>query len=73
MNRVLTKLKAFGAFWYDFVVGDDWHVAVIMVAALAVTALLVHAAGVNAWWLVPLCAFAALGWSLHRATAGHRG
>jgi hypothetical protein len=73
MNRVLTKLKAFGAFWYDFVVGDDWHVAVIMVAALAVTALLVHAAGVNAWWLVPLCAFAALGWSLHRATAGRRG
>ena len=72
-NRVLTKLKAFGAFWYDFVVGDDWHVAVIMVAALAVTALLVHAAGVNAWWLVPLCAFAALGWSLHRATAGRRG
>jgi hypothetical protein len=63
-------LKSFGAFCYDFVIGDDWRVAVIVVAALAVTALLVHVAGVNAWLLLPLCAFAALGWSLRRATAG---
>jgi hypothetical protein len=26
-------------------------------------------AGVNAWWLLPLAAFAALAWSLYRATA----
>jgi hypothetical protein len=63
------RLKSIGAFWYDFVVGDDWRVAVIVVAALALTALLVHAAGVNAWWLVPGFAFAALGWSLRRATS----
>ena len=63
----MKRLKAVGAFWYDFVVGDDWRVAVVVVAALALTALLVHAAGVNAWWLVPPCVLAALGWSLHRA------
>jgi hypothetical protein len=63
-------LKSFGAFWYDFVIGDDWHVAAIAVAALALTALLVHVAGVNAWWLLPLAAFAALAWSLRRATSG---
>ena len=57
-----------GGFIWEFVVGDDWRVAVIVVAALALTALLVHAAGVNAWWLLPLCVFAALGWSLRRAT-----
>jgi hypothetical protein len=62
-------LKSFGAFWYDFVIGDDWHVAAIVVAVLAVAALLVHAAGVNAWWLVPLGVFAALGWSLFRVRA----
>ena len=63
-------LKSFGAFWYDFVIGDDWQVAAIMVIALAVTALLAHVAGVSAWWLIPLAAFAALAWSLHRTTSG---
>jgi hypothetical protein len=48
------RLKSIGAFWYDFVVGDDWRVAVVVVAALALTAVLVHAAGVNAWWLLPV-------------------
>jgi hypothetical protein len=67
---VKRALKSFGAFWYDFVIGDDWQVAAIMVAALAVTALITHLAGVSAWWLVPLAAFAALAWSLRRATAG---
>ena len=67
--QLVRRLKSIGAFWYDFVVGDDWRVAVVVVIALALTALLVHAAGVNAWWLVPVCVFAALGWSLRRATA----
>ena len=64
----MRQLKAFGAFWYDFVVGDDWRVAALVVAGLALTAVLAHAARVNAWWALPLLAFAALGWSLHRAT-----
>ena len=68
----MKRLKAIGAFWYDFVVGDDWRVATVVVVALALTALLVHAAGVNAWWLLPVCVFAALGWSLRRATAQAR-
>jgi hypothetical protein len=63
-------LRSFGAFWYDFLVGDDWRVAAAVVAALAATALLVHVAGVNAWWLMPACVLAVLGWSLRRATAG---
>jgi hypothetical protein len=67
---VIRWLKSVGAFWYDFVVGDDWQVAVIVVIALGLTALLVHAAGVNAWWLIPACVFAALVWSLRRATSG---
>jgi hypothetical protein len=66
----MKRLRSIWDFWYDFVVGDDWRGAVVIVAALAVTALLVHLAGVNAWWLLPLSIFAALGWSLRRATAG---
>jgi hypothetical protein len=64
------RLRSIGAFWYDFVVGDDWRVAVVVVAALALTTVLVHVAGVNAWWLLPACVFAALAWSLRRATSG---
>jgi len=29
-------LKGFGQFWYDFVIGDDWKIAVAVVLALAV-------------------------------------
>ncbi|HEY0937910.1 MAG TPA: hypothetical protein VGD91_29730 [Trebonia sp.] len=65
----MKALKSFGAFWYDFVIGDDWHVAVIVVAGLALTAVSVHAARLNAWWLLPVFVLAALVWSLHRATA----
>lgn len=64
----MKQLKAFGAFWYDFIVGDDWHVAALVVIGLGLTAILAHAAKVNAWWLLPVVAFAALAWSLHRAT-----
>ena len=67
-GELVSRLRSIGAFWYDFVVGDDWRVAVVVVAALALTAVLVHAAGVNAWWLLPVFVFAALGWSLRRAT-----
>jgi hypothetical protein len=29
-------LKSFGAFWYDFIIGDDWKIAVAVVASLAI-------------------------------------
>jgi hypothetical protein len=69
MTAVTRWLKSAGAFWYDFVIGDDWQVAAVVLAGLGLTALLVHAARVNAWWLLPVAVVAALGWSLHRATA----
>ena len=34
---MITFLKAFGRFWYEFIIGDDWKIAVSVVAALAVT------------------------------------
>ncbi len=30
-------LKAFGQFWYDFIIGDDWKIAVAVLLALGVT------------------------------------
>ena len=29
-------LKAFGQFWYDFIIGDDWKIAAAVVTVLAV-------------------------------------
>ena len=65
----MRKLKSFGAFWYDFVVGDDWRTAALVLAGLALTAFLTHVASVNAWWALPIFVFAGLAWSLRRAAA----
>lgn len=59
-------VRALVAFVYDFVVGDDWRVALGVLAGLLGTVLLVRA-GVNAWWALPLAAAAAMGVSLGRA------
>lgn len=63
------RLRLFAAFWYDFIIGDDWRLAAAVAAGLAGTALAVHVARLNAWWLMPVCVLAALGWSLRRAAA----
>jgi len=48
----MRRLRAVGRFWYAFVVGDDWRVAVAVVAALAATGVLA-VAGLPAWWVLP--------------------
>jgi len=59
-------LRRFLAFWYDFVVGDDWLVAVGVVAGLAVTYALSRTT-VPAWWLLPFLLAGLLPLSLWRA------
>ena len=44
---------AFGRFWWNFIVGDDWRVAAGLVVAFVLTWVLAHH-GVAAWWLLPL-------------------
>jgi hypothetical protein len=61
------RIRAFAAFWYDFVIGDDWLVAAGVVASLAITYALSRTA-VPAWWLVPLSLVLLLPVSLWRAT-----
>jgi hypothetical protein len=65
---VSARLRTFGAFWYDFVIGDDWLLAAGVVVGLAGTYLLSHAAGVAAWWLLPVLIAALLPASLWKAT-----
>jgi hypothetical protein len=61
------RIRAFAAFWYVFVIGDDWLVAAGVVISLALTYALSQAA-VPAWWLVPLFLVLLLPVSLWRAT-----
>ena len=57
---------------WEFVVGDDWRVALGVVAAIAVTALVATSA-VAAWWILPLGVVALLADSLRRAARRARG
>ena len=62
----MSRLRRFGRFWWEFVIGDDWLVAALVVVAIAATAVLA-AAGVAAWWLVPVAVPGILWLSLRRA------
>ena len=65
----MRRLRAFGAFLYDFVVGDDWRVAAGVALALGVTAL-AAATGLAAWWIMPVATVGLLAASLWRAAGG---
>ena len=62
----MSRLAAFGRFWWDFVIGDDWRVAALVVVAICATAAL-EAGGITAWWLLPLAVPLVLWLSLRRA------
>ena len=65
------SIKAFAAFCYDFVIGDDWRVALGVVAALALT-YAVATLSVPAWWVLPAAVMIVLPLSLWRASRAHR-
>jgi hypothetical protein len=58
-------ISALRAVW-EFLVGDDWVTALGVVAAIGATAA-VAAAGVTAWWVMPVAVAALLANSLQRA------
>jgi hypothetical protein len=65
----MRRLRAFGHFWWDFIVGDDPLAAAGIVIAIAVTAALVGA-GVDAWWVMPVAVVTVLAVSLRREARG---
>jgi hypothetical protein len=72
MRAIVSAAVGVGRFFYRFIVGDDWTVAVVIVLGLAATGVLVGQ-GIQAWWLVPLLAIAMTGVSLFRTTKTVRG
>ncbi len=65
---MIRRLRAFGAFWYGFVIGDDWRVAVGVGVALAVTYVLSLTTAAPTWWIVIVAVGGLLVFSLRRAT-----
>jgi hypothetical protein len=61
----VSRLRSFGRFWWDFVVGDDRRVAAGLAVALALTWLLAHE-DVSAWWLLPVAVVLLLADALRR-------
>jgi hypothetical protein len=66
-NGLVNSLKKFGAFWFDFLIGDDWRGTVIVLAAFALTHQL---AGVNvdSWLVLPIAVLILLPYNLLRVT-----
>ena len=66
MGTIWSWIVAFGRFWYHFIVGDDWTVAVAVAVGLVLTWIL-NSQHITAWWLVPGIVVTILGLSLRRA------
>jgi hypothetical protein len=69
VTKIVKWAKAFWFFWFDFVVGDDWRLAIGVVAALGLTALLAHQTKLAAWWAAPAVILIVLVLSTWRAGA----
>jgi uncharacterized membrane protein len=64
--RPPSALKRFGLFWYDYLVGDDWQVALGVVLAVVLTFLLVPIWSA-AWLVMPLAVLLLMPYGLARS------
>jgi len=65
---MIRRIRAFGAFWYDFVIGDDWRVALGVAVAFAITFVVSRATDVAVWWIIVAAVAILLPVSIRRAT-----
>lgn len=63
----MNHVRRFGQFWWDFVVGEDWTVALGVAVGLALTWVAAHN-GENWFWLMPVVVLSMLAMSLWRRT-----
>ena len=57
----MSRIAAFGRFWWDFVVGDDWRAAAGVIVGLGI------AAALGEWWVMPIVVALVLGITLRRS------
>jgi hypothetical protein len=61
----MRRIEALLRFLWDFVVGDDWRIAVGVVLALGLTAV-IAGTGIATWWILPVGVAVLLGYSVWR-------
>ncbi|CAN5569633.1 hypothetical protein BH09ACT4_BH09ACT4_12570 [soil metagenome] len=61
-----TRLLSFGAFWYDFIIGDDWQIAAGVALGFVLTFLLSLATPL-AWIVMPIAVAILLPYGVRRA------
>ena len=67
----MKHIQTFGKFWYDFIIGDDWRVALGVTTAIALLYVVAHQ-GMNWWWLLPVAVAGLLAVSLNNASRPRR-
>jgi hypothetical protein len=60
---MIARVRAASAWIYDFVVGDDWRLAIAAIAAIALTAV-AKAVGIAAWPVAPIVVLVVILWSV---------
>jgi hypothetical protein len=63
----MTAIRRIALGIWNFIVGDDWRVAVGVAVAIGAVAV-VAANGVDAWWVLPIAVVGLLADSLRRAS-----
>lgn len=67
VSPVQRRLQAFGMFWYDFLIGDDWTAAATVAVALIVTAAVASFSAAAAWVVPALAVLFLLPFGVRRA------
>ena len=63
-------IRNFFAFWKNFLIGDDWIAAIIVLAGFTATYFAVRA-GIIAFWIMPVATLIALTYHLVRKAASN--
>ena len=69
---MIRRFHAFCAFWYDFIIGDDWLVALGVTLALAITFAGSRSTDASVWWIIVVAVAILLPLSVFRATCRRR-
>ncbi|MDQ2852193.1 hypothetical protein V3G39_08670 [Dermatophilaceae bacterium Sec6.4] len=65
-------IRGFVTFWWDFIIGDDWLVALAVIAGLGATYAIAHSSAAPIWWLLPVAVILVLPLSIVRLTRRSR-